>query len=502
MRAVYHKLLQLEMKRLEALEGSLGVQRFLKSCIDTYRLADYRVVVLLELSKIRFLGGAWEECLNLLDEVQLHDHLLEAEDRAHFFLTSARLHHAYGDINQSIAFIEMALAEAEEGTGLALIEAQIEMGSLFNRIGERERGSDFLSFAERGLAHLKEPELQSRVMFERGLEHLRAERIPEALEAFEGSLAVLGDSPLSASRAESLRFLGILAALDGRPMEALELQKRSLDGFSELGNPFGMAKTYSSIGQTCLQLERFEEAELFLQKAEEICREIGAEAERAMILGKLGSVFVKHGDFEKAIAYQKQDLELSSRFGNYRALAFSLRNLGLSYKAMGDISKAAKFLRDSRDRFAELEDFTYLVKANLDLVEALLEHSRESEASSYLEEAQRHLESRMEVSADHVNAAYYAGVIAVRTRHFHRAESLFWQALEMCQAYSMYRTQAHIHAELAALYLNKNDRGAAQIEYLSVYRIAVENQLSDLRRTAAAKLLELDPDALFQELLS
>lgn len=498
MRSVYLNLLRLETRRVEESRGLAGVEEFLSECAQSFKAADFRVVVLLERAKLRLLSADWEECLNLLDEVQLHDHLLEPPDKAVYYLTSARLHHGYGDINQAIAFIEMALAES---SGRVEIEAQIEMGSLFNRIGERERGSEFLSLAEEALREQPSPELESRLAFERGLEQLRSERISESLEAFERSLRSLNTVQPSAAHAESLRFLGIIAAMDSRPLEALELQKKALDLFLSLNNPFGASKTYSSIGQTCLQLERYEEAELFLRKAEEICRTIGAEAERAMILGKLGSVFVRHGDFEKAISYQKQDLELSSRFGNYRALAFSLRNLGLSYKAMGDLSKAVGYLRDSRDRFAELEDDTYLVKADLDLVGALLDHDRVMEAFGYLEEAQEHLDRRLEISLDHVNARFYSGVVALRTNHFHRAESLLWQALEMCQSFSLVSRQAHIHERLAELYLKKNDREAAQIEYLSVYRLAVENGLSELRLRAAQQLLDIDPDALFQELL-
>lgn len=478
--------------------GLPGLDEFLQRCAQAFRSPDFLVLILLEQAKLRLHFGEWEECLHLLDEIQLHDHLLEPYDKGAYYLLSARLHHGYGDINQALAFIEMALSESSGDTE---VEAQIEMGALFNRIGERERGAEFLGLAQESLETIHNPELESRLAFERGLELLRAERIGEALEAFDLSLQKICSLAPSVSHAESYRFLGILAALDSRPLEALQLQKRALNLYETLRSPFGTAKTYSSIGQTCLQLERFEEAELFLRRAEEICRSIGAEAERAMILGKLGSVFVKHGDFEKAISYQTQDLELSSRFGNYRALAFSLRNLGLSYKAMGDLERAVGYLRDSRDRFAELEDHTYLVKADLDLVGALIDHGRVTESLGYLEEAQDYLEGRLEMSVDHVNARFHAGVSAMLTSHYSRAESLLWQALEMSQSFALLSSQARIHERLAELYLKKNDPGAAQIEYLSVYRLAVENGLSELRKRAAERLLELDPDALFQELM-
>jgi len=250
-----------------------------------------------------------------------------------------------------------------------------------------------------------------------------------------------------------------------------------------------------------MQLARYAEAQFFLQESERICREIGAEAERAMILGKLGLVFAKTGRYEKAISYQKQDLEISSRFGNFRALAFSLRNLGLSYKAKGEFGTAVRYLRDSRDRFAELEDFTFQVKADLDLVSALVEHDCVTEAFGYLQDAQELLEKRLEVTADHVNARYYAGVIALDTGAYHKAEGLLWQALEMCRAFSMEVRQADVHFQLARLYTAKNDRTAALEELRSVYRLARGHSLGPLLEKTVAKLHEIEPNSLFEELL-
>jgi tetratricopeptide (TPR) repeat protein len=502
MKSTYLKLFRSELSRLENQGGFRAVDDYLERCEDEFELIDYRVVVSLEKARLAFYIGEWELCLGLLDKVELHDHLLEPDERAQFFLLSSRLHQGYGDLNQSLAFLEMALAEAAAGSGLRQIEATLEMAALFHRIGEHERGTDFLDQAEKLLRTKSDSDLASRFAFEKGLVAVRGERLSEAEELFKQALSCLGpgEKP-SVARGEGLRFLGILAALDSRPVDALELQKKALDCFIELPYRLGCAKAYNSIGQTCIQLARYEEAQFFLQRSEQICKEVGAEAERAMILGKLGLVFAKNGQYEKAITYQEQDLEISSRFGNFRALAFSLRNLGLSYKAKGDLGPAVKYLRDSRDRFAELEDFAFQVKADLDLVSALLEHDRVAEAFGFLEDAQGLLKERLEVTADHVHARYFAGVVALNTESYHRAEGLLWQALEMCQAFSMETRQADVHYQLARLYIAKNDKGAALEELRSVYRLARGHSLGTLLAKAVQMLHEIDPNALFEELL-
>jgi tetratricopeptide (TPR) repeat protein len=503
MNAVYIKLFRCELKRLEKQGGFHQVVDFLVDCLGRYKNPHIKVVALLEKAKFWFLMGRWDDCLSLLDEVEAYDHLLSPDDKSLFFLLSARLHQGYGDLNQSLSFLEIAAGEAEDGEGYRKIEATLEMASLFQRIGEHERGDDFLQSAKALLEELNHPELESRLSFEYGLVAVRAERLKEAEEYFQNALDALDSQQKpSVARGEGLRFLGILAALDSRPTEALELQRKALQCFTALPYAIGRAKAYNSLGQTCLQLGRYEEAQFFLEEAESICLDIGAEAERAMILGKLGLVFTKNGQYEKAITYQKQDLEISSRFGNFRALAFSLRNLGLSYRAKGDLQNAVSHLRDSRDRFAELEDHAFQVKTDLDLVAALLDHNKVTEAFGFLEDAQSLLEKRMEVTADHVNARYYAGLIALNTENYHRAENLLWQALEMCQAFSMLSRQAEVHFQLANLYGAKKDSEAAVLELLAAYRIARSNSQSSLLYQIVSKLHQIDPDALFEEILS
>lgn len=502
MKAVYLKLFRCELHRLEGEGGFLAAAKFLRSLETAFRSREFEAVLVLEKARLAYFLGEWEECLELLDKVEAFDRLLQADDRAYFYLLSARLHQGYGDLNQALSFLEMALSEAECGEGHRTTETILEMASLFHRIGEQERGTDFLTQAGDRLQRLFHPELAARLAFENGLVAVRQENLSQAQDHFQASLSHLSKSPgPSISRGEGLRFLGILAALDSRPYEALKLQKEALDCFSALAYKLGCAKAYNSIGQTCLQLGRYEEAQLFLQNAEQICAAMGAEAERAMILGKLGLVFVKNGQFEKAIRYQQQDLEISSRFGNYRALAFSLRNLGLSFKAKGDLELAVKYLRDSRDRFAELEDYAFQVKADLDLVSALLEHGRVPEAFGFLEDAQSLLEKRLEVTSDHVHARYYAGLLALEAENYHRAEKFLWQAQEMCQAFSMQTRQADVHYQLARLYLAKEDRDAALEELLSAYRLARTHANSKLLGRAVEMLYSIAPDSLFQELL-
>lgn len=502
MQAVYLKLFRSELLRHEKRGGFIFVEKMLRSLEPSFQRPAFRFPLLLERARLLFLTGRWDECLQVLDQLEAHESSLEPDDRAFLYLLNARLQQGFGDLNQALSLLEIALQEAELGEGYRLVETQLEMGALFHRIGELERGNEFLRQAEAALRSTPDPRLSSRLFFEKGLVAVRDELWEEAETGFESALASLGESNPSIFRGEGLRFLGILAGLNGKPLQALKLQREALQVFFALPYPMGIAKAYNSLGQTCLSLARYEEAQFFLQKSMELCRKVGAEAELANVLGKLGLVFAKNGDFDLAISYQLQDLELCSRFGNFRALAFSLRNLGQSYLAKGDLVNAVSYLRDSRDRFAELEDAANLIKADLELVAALLEHNRLMEAFGFLEDALNLLEQRMEVTPDHVKATYFSGVVALNTENYHKAETCLWQALEMCQSLSMQSLQADVHFHLAKLYLNKEDKGAALEELLSTYRLARAHSRTKLLLQAIDLLHHLEPDSIFRELIN
>ena len=490
-----------ELQKIESVGEMNKAYEFVGTCEEKFGDPTQLAHLRLEKARLAFILGKWDECLSLLDQIESQLNLLDSDSTSRFFVVSSRLHQGYGDLNQALALLEIAVAEAEASESPSLIDALIEIATLFHRIGERERGNEFLDRAGSLISKNPNSEQEAALVLQRGLLAIRTDELGEA-EAHYGrvhSLLAHPDKP-SLIKGAVLRFQGVLAVTDGNPEDALALQRKSLDCFRALPHPLGEAKALNSLGQTCLSRGDFEEARFFLERAEQVCFELGAEAERATILGKLGRVCAQTGEHEKAIEYQRKDLDLSSRFGNYRALAFSLRNLGLSYRAKGELEQAVKYLRDSRDRFTELEDHAFQVRTDLDLVSALLEHDRLAEAFGYLRDAQEHLDRRMETSTDHVHARYFDGVIAFQSERFHEAETLLWQALEMCDTFGLRSRQVDVHLSLAELYLSKDDQAAAVEELSSAYKLAKKRSDRGVLSKITARLFDLCPDRLFSML--
>jgi tetratricopeptide (TPR) repeat protein len=503
MSSPYLRLFRSELKARERTGDLESAHRFLEEHASLLPRPEERTAIGLEKARLQFLLGQWESCLASLDQVSTYDHLLSEADRSLFYLVSARLHQGYGDLNQALVFLELAVSEAEQSGGVALAESLIEIGALFHRVGEKERGSEFLQRAEELVGPLGEPEVQAQLRVQLGLLAFRSDNGVEAEEHYQAALSLLPNPRQpSVLRGEIRRYLGVLAATDGRAYLALEYQRDALADFNSLPYPLGSAKAYNSLGQTCLRLARYQEARFFLEKAEALCRELGAEAERATILGKLGRVYAETGQFEKAIEFQQQDLDSSSRFGNYRALAYALRNLGLSYRAKGDYEKAVAYLKDSRDRFAELEDPTPRVRTDMDLVSSLSELERWEEARHYLADALTVLELRLETTPEHVHAHYYSGLLARRRGEEREAEAALWQALELSQGFTIAPRQAAIHFELAELYREQRDRDGAVEHLVSAYRLARSCSLPRLLFPIVERLHELSPGSLFELLLN
>ena len=496
----YLRLFRCELKAREHTGGFALVGEFLQECSDLLTAPEQQVVVQLELARFQLARGEWEQCLTSLDAVGAQEELLSSADRALYYLVSARLHQGYGDLNQATAFLEIALSEAEEAGGVSLIEALIELGGLFHRLGERDRGTEFLERAESMLEDSPEPDLSVGLWVQRGLAAFRGGRPGDAEECYKRAFSKLPvPGRPSVARGEIRRYLGVLAATDGRPNEALSHLQEALEDFRRSRHPLGCAKTYNSLGQTCLRGGRHAEARFFLEKAETLCRELGAEAERASILGKLGRVYSETGQFQKAIDFQKQDLELTSRFGNYRALAYALRNLGLSLRAEGRFEQAAGYLQDSRDRFRELGDQLPQARADLDLATTLAELQQWEKAQGYLDDALAILEKRLEATAELPWAHLLAGTLAVQRGDRPQAETSLWQALELSETFPNPSRQASIHLELAKLYGATRDREAAVENLLSAYRLARAHNLPVLFHIVE-RLHELSPQSLFEML--
>ena len=109
MKSVYLKLLRTELSRLEKRGGFVMSEKLLRSLEALFTKPEFKIVLFLERARLAYLVGRWDICLPILDKIEPQEALLEPDDRAYFYILNGLLHQGYGDLNQALTFLEIAL---------------------------------------------------------------------------------------------------------------------------------------------------------------------------------------------------------------------------------------------------------------------------------------------------------------------------------------------------------------------------------------------------------
>lgn len=355
-------------------------------------LVDQRAHVRNMRAELLMQLGRWDQAMEDIDKILASEsQLTDRKLLVQAFVASARISSYYGDFADAVSILERALSMREEILNRgALASILLELGTVYSRIGEVQQGRDKFEEVEQLLKPKDELDEEERGVLasaytQIGLTFFRERRLREAQKYYLSSLELSDhEAPPTQLMADTYRYMGILSNVSGENTEALRYHDRALEIYSKLRLLLGQAKTYSSVGQTCLDLSRLDEALYFTHKAERISRRLGAEAEVAAIYGKLGNIYVQMGDYNRAVEFHLKDVEMCRRFGNYRAIAYAMHNLGLSYRGKGEISEAIHYLQESLSRFQELADSLQVTRLLLDLARTCLDRSRLADAEEYL----------------------------------------------------------------------------------------------------------------------
>lgn len=134
---------------------------------------------------------------------------------------------------------------------------------------------------------------QAMILFERAYKHQMQGEFADAIILYKRSLDTY-------PTAEAHTFLGWTYSMMERYEEAIEACKEAIEVDPTFGNP------YNDIGAYLIELERWEEAIPWLEKATEAPR---YEAPQFPHMN-LGRVYEHLGDYEKALACYEQAIEI------------------------------------------------------------------------------------------------------------------------------------------------------------------------------------------------
>lgn len=134
---------------------------------------------------------------------------------------------------------------------------------------------------------------QAMILFERAYKHQMQGEFADAIILYKRSLNTY-------PTAEAHTFLGWTYSMMERYEEAIEACKKAIEVDPTFGNP------YNDIGAYLIELERWEEAISWLEKATEAPR---YEAPQFPHMN-LGRVYERLGDFERALASYERAIEI------------------------------------------------------------------------------------------------------------------------------------------------------------------------------------------------
>jgi predicted ATPase/DNA-binding SARP family transcriptional activator len=168
------------------------------------------------------------------------------------------------------------------------------------------------------------------------------DRHPELEEALSIGRE-LGDAWNTAT---ALRYLGLLASMQGNYVEARSLLEQSLEISRTMG-PEGklvLSWTLTFLGDVALNQNESKEARSFYEESVAILREIGDKNFLAYSLRRLGLLAWRGKDYRKAIALCQESLSLNRELGDPRGVLASLAGFADIAVVQGKFARAAQIM--------------------------------------------------------------------------------------------------------------------------------------------------------------
>ncbi|MDC6365408.1 MULTISPECIES: tetratricopeptide repeat protein [Flavobacteriaceae] len=167
-----------------------------------------------------------------------------------------------------------------------------------------------------------------------------------AKQYFADTMNASVDLGYTSGQAISMGLLGSCYEKQGHYEKALGYQKESLLLFERLKDNRGIAMANENIGSIYEDLERFDLAYQYFQKAYGHLK--GTKTfEEINVLNNLGDSYRKTEDYEKALHYTGMALQVAEEIGEYHQLESAHKDLSKTYALMGDYKNAHKQLMES-----------------------------------------------------------------------------------------------------------------------------------------------------------
>ena len=218
----------------------------------------------------------------------------------------------------------------------------------------------------------------------------------------------------------------------------LEFAERSVELYRQIDDAAGLRRALEYLGQSLMNLDRFDEAERALEEAAALARGSGDGAVLGRTLALAGFVRLYGQDLDAADALFRDAARVASSAGQYRDLALASRGRAELALRSGDPDGALAHAFVALELFERLEDGRAAAWQRSQIARALLESGRTPEALPHARDALRDLRDA-EVPIPFVEAVVVAAALLVALGNVRAAAQCLAFCAAQCAALTPFR---------------------------------------------------------------
>jgi len=233
--------------------------------------------------------------------------------------------------------LETAKKHPEDDNQIAL--AHLNLGEYYHSLGLYTEAMAQYNFALEALeSNLRNP-LYIKLNNNIGKVYLSLNNFELAEQHFEETRLASEQLNDNKGLAISLGLLGASHEKQAEYEEALKDQRKSLELFQNLGDDFGVAMTHENMGSIYEDLEQFDRAHEYFNKAYSFF-EGSRTPEEINVLNNLGDAYRKRGNHKQGLEFTTKALELAKELNDLHQQESAYKDLSKNHALMGNYKEA------------------------------------------------------------------------------------------------------------------------------------------------------------------
>jgi DNA-binding SARP family transcriptional activator len=228
---------------------------------------------------------------------------------------------------------------------------------------------------------------EAAVLCSLGSLYLSRRRLSSARAVLEPALELFAQLEDGLGLAMTRRNLGVLEHFTGAIDAARTEYLAAAEGFQRVGDVIGQAHMHNYLAGILDGEGQYEQAVAQLDRALEICRDIGGRRVESQSLWRLGQVLSHQGRLEDADSVLGSVLDLVRANRDVEGEGFVLRSLGLVRAKRGRRAEGRALLCEAIDLYERNMDQVSAARVHLDLAQLLAEQGEQAQAVELAEQA-------------------------------------------------------------------------------------------------------------------